>query len=355
MSIIDYSAHSEFDFCPGAWYEKYVNRRRKKWPRGQRDDALALGSLVHEGLRVWQLNHVVAIPTEIIDEISPTRECLALATELVYGYTRTYPAEQWPLIHCEEHLLAPLVDDLTLLAKIDSYFYVPDYTSLHSGIEGLEFTLSPGWYIHEYKTKSSDIPIGLYMQSWEMNLQASYQMLALRHHLIGEDRSNPSLDFEDAALNEVQGVLVNVLEKAKKYIPKRRCRACEISYEFYTWIATGKGTYQCPVCGSEQTLQPLKEVVNDRAPSYYRILVTRDTEHLNRDREEIILRGRQMIEMQANGLRSIAWNHRSCVDFRYKKECNYFSAHRNNNDTREDNENFFTEEKDYRGLPSTGG
>lgn len=350
--IIDYSAHSSFDNCPAEWFEKYVNRRRKKWPKAQRDDALALGSLVHEGLRVWQLNHVVQVPNEVIEEIQPTKECLAAATELVYGYARAYPEEQWPLIHCETPLVAPLQDELELLAKIDSYFYVPDYTTLRSGIDGIDLTLVPGWYIHEYKTKSSDIPIGLYMQSWEMNLQASYQMLALRYHLSKDQTlvGNPKRDIP--LEHEVQGVLVNVLEKPKKYIPKRKCRTCDASYEFYTWIPTGKGSYQCPVCGSRQDLQPLKESIGDRPASYYRILVTRSPEQLRLDRDEIILRGQQMIEMASNGLRSIAWNHKACVDFKWRKACDYFSPHKDNYSTHESED--YETPPDYRGLIEIG-
>lgn len=389
--IIDYSAHSSFDNCPAEWFEKYVNRRRKRWPKAQRDDALALGSLVHEGLRVWQLNHVVQVPNEVIEEIQPTKECLAAATELVYGYARAYPEEQWPLIHCETPLVFPLrgvswswacpkcafpnrygaghgwplfPDDcpgchgpitrsqdgevLEGLAKIDSYFYVPDYTTLRSGIDGIDLTLVPGWYIHEYKTKSSDIPIGLYMQSWEMNLQASYQMLALQSLMNTTRVVKPEEINGLAHSHEVQGVLVNVLEKPKKYVPKRKCRTCDASYEFYTWIPTGKGSYQCPVCGSRQDLQPLKESIGDRPASYYRILVTRSPEQLRLDRDEIILRGQQMLEMSEGGLRSKPWNHKNCVDFKWRKACDYFSPHKDNYSTHESED--YETPPDYRGL-----
>src|SRR5579862_4134078 len=110
--IIDFSAHNTWDICPAKWWEVYVNKRRKRWHKAQRDDALCLGSLVHEGLRIWQQSHVCMIPTAVIEEQTPTRECLALAEELVYGYTRAFPEEQWPLIMCEEPVQFPLIPQL---------------------------------------------------------------------------------------------------------------------------------------------------------------------------------------------------------------------------------------------------
>jgi len=217
--IIDYSAWKSWKLCPAFWYEKYINKRQRAFTKSHRDDALALGSLVHEGLRIWQERHVIEIPEKVIEEISPTRECVNEAQELIYGYTHAYPEERWRLILCEQPLVFPLLHrscecqgevgcltTLDGLAKLDSYFYVDEPTIVESGQPGLEFTLSPGWWVHEYKTKSPDIPLGLFIQKWEMNVQASFQMMALR----------------ETIHEEIQGVLVNILEKPKRYIPKRK-------------------------------------------------------------------------------------------------------------------------------------
>lgn len=369
--IIDFSAHDAWDFCPAKWFELYINKRRKRWPKAQRTDALALGSLVHEGLRVWQQKKLVEIPQQVIEEVTPSAECLNLAQELVWGYTRAYPSELWPLIMCEEPLQMPLAkhwaevshrddpptpmatEELILLAKIDSYFYVPELTQIQSGVPGLEFTLNPGWWIHEYKTKSPRTPVAIYMQSWEMGLQASYQTLALQHHIDTNQRF--WVDTPEGPMNtQVQGVLVNVLEKPEKYIPQRSCKACGEKSEFYTWLPTGTGLYACPLCGTRREIKPLKEATPVKPPNFFRVLVQRDAEQLAQDTQIILQVGQQMIQMQAGGLHSQPWRKRNCVDIWWKKPCDYFSPHRNGNDTREDEVDYM-DQPEYRGLVQIEG
>lgn len=358
---LDYSAHAAFDTCPAYWYEKYVHRRSRRWPKAQRDDALCLGSLVHEGLRVWQQSHTVEIPASIQEECTPSRECLALSEELVWGYTQKYPEELWPLIVCEEPVMFPLqkaeaagysgighfhegVADLTGLAKIDAYFYVPEPTEIDSGF-GLTYTLSRGWWIHEYKTKSPYVSLPLYMQGWEMGMQASYQLTALTNLMA----SNPG-GFGDPT---VGGILINVLEKPRRHIPQRKCRACNESYEFATWIPTETGMYGCPVCGTPQTLTKLKENPTQIPPAYYRICVTRTREELARARDEMIMMGQRMLAMEAGGKLSEPWRKSSCINFQWKKACEYFSACKDGLDTRQDDYSFFSP-PDYRGLVTIG-
>lgn len=364
--IIDHSANQAYDYCPGKWYEQYINLRQKKWPNRLRDDALALGSLVHGGLEVWQRDHRIEIPQEIVEEVTPSRECLSLASELVLGYARTYPEEMWPLVMCEEPVTWPLqtedkwigYDDvvhidheLTGLAKIDSYFYVPTPQTIESGIPGITYTLNPGWWIHEYKTKSPYIDMGLYMQGWEMNMQASYQITALSHHLRVDwcDGMWPGELIGAPVDATVQGVLVNVLEKPKRYIPKRKCRPCGESYEFATWIPTGTGMYACPVCGNQQVLKPLQVDTPQTPPSYYRIVVTRTADQLARDREIMLQVGQDMIEMESGGLNAKPWKKGNCVNFQWKRACEYQPNHLHGVSTLED-DGFYTPEKDYRGL-----
>lgn len=352
--LLDYSAHSKWDHCPASWYEYYVNRRRRRFPPGQRSDVLALGTLVHAGMEVWQLRHVVEIPQHVVDEVVPTQECWQLAQELVLGYTRAYPEEHWPLVVCEEPVKFPIqepkqsgwtgngwqVDDPAImgLAKIDTYFYVPEVTTIPAGINGLELTLSPGWWIHEYKTKSPTIDIALYQQSWETNLQASYQLLALQHKV-----------REEKLGGVVQGILVNVMEKPKRHIPRRKCRGCKELQEFYTYLPTGKGTYQCSMCGVQQELQPLKENPVSWPPVFYRVLVQRPQAQLQRDLDHIRSVGQQMLHMRQEGLHSVPWNKSNCVNFKWRRACDYFQPHLSGTPTTE-LEELFEEPPDYRGL-----
>jgi hypothetical protein len=335
--IIDYSAHSKFDTCPGAWFETYVNRRTRKWPSGLRDDALCLGSLFHGGMEVWKLTGTIGIPPEILEEASPDQKTFQLAQELIWGYTQAYPHVPWTEVRCEEPLIFPIEGELQGLAKVDCYFKVEEDIVVPGGLGGQELTLTPGWWIDEYKTKSPFIPIGLYLQNWETNLQPSYQTLALREHL-GEP---------------VQGILINVIEKPRRHIPKRKCRRCKESIEFAAWLPTGTGLYCCPDCGSKQELTPLKEAPSQSPPAYYRILVRREGEQLERDREIIRLTGLRMMEMEKGGLHSQPWNKGNCVNFQYKKPCEYFSSHLYGRDTREDEE--YETRKDYRGLVTIEG
>lgn len=343
--IIDYSAHDSWMRCPAFWWEKYIQKRQRKWPKAQRNDALCLGGLVHAGLQVWQEHHVVDIPSTAIDEYTPDRETYALALELVYGYAQHFPQEIWPLSRCEEPVKFPLlpeqtysyektmaVEDLTGLAKIDNYFQVDEPSQIPTGIPGQEMILNPGYWIHEYKTKSPHIGIGLFMQSWDMNLQATYQTLALQYKL-----GKP-----------VQGVLVNVLEKPKRYVPKRKCKGCKETQEFAVYIPTSTGEYACPQCGKQQELTPLKLDTPTVPPQYYRFPVTRTQEELEKWWGQIIQVGQDMIKMATEGLHSIPWNTRSCVDFKWNEVCQYFGHHKNGTSTKDDSE--MMDVPEYRGL-----
>lgn len=345
--IIDYSAYNAWCKCPAYWWEKYINKRQRRWPKALRNDALCLGGLVHAGLEVWQESHVVDIPVKAQDEYTPDRETFLLAQELVYGYARRYPQEIWSLGKCEEPVTWPLItspagnafDDLVGLAKIDYYFYCPEPTVVDTGMPGQQMLLTPGFWIREYKTKGPYIKIGLYMQSWDMNMQATFQMLALRQ----------KLDKDPATRGApIGGVLVNVLEKPKRYVPKRKCKNCKELQEFATYIPTSTGEYACPMCGVKQTLTALKNDTPTIPPEYYQFLVTRNTDELRRGQDQIIKVGQEMLAMQKGGLYSHAWNQNSCVDFKWNETCAYFSHHKNATDTKEDIE--FMDVPEYRGL-----
>lgn len=368
--IIDFSGHDTWNGCPAMWWEKYVNRRRLRWAKAQRSDALCLGSLVHEGLRVWQQSHTVDIPQTVVDEMTPDKDTYLLAQELVHGYAQTYPSEQWPLILCEEPLVwqlgdkeemskaygydRPVGEDLTGLAKLDAYFYVPELTAVESGVPGLTTWLTPGWWIHEYKTKGAGVPLAMYMQSWESGLQASYQVMALTEHLAQQyGKVTDTSPRYPTHQGDVQGVLVNVLEKPKRHIPRRKCQGCKETLEYNSWLITGTGMYACPVCGHRQELMPLKQDTPATPPSYFRVVVSRSPDQLARHRSDIIAVGQQMIAMSRGGIHSHPWNWKTCVNFQYRRACDYFTPHTQTlvqvagDDTR------YEHVPDYRGLPVT--
>jgi len=299
--------------------------------------------MVHAGLEAWQKLHQVFIPPQTIEEVTPTQDCLRQALELVWGYSQHYPKEYWPLILCEEPLIFTLAwptctgcgpsrrcmhdcggnqmdhnTGLFGLAKIDAYFYVPQPTEIETGLLGSTMTLSKGWWIHEYKTKSPDLPIGLFMQKWEVNMQASFQILALQAKLQNET---------------VQGVLVNVLEKTKRYIPQRKCKQCERSYEFSSWISVEEGS-ACPVCRNVQKLGPLKNDSKIQSPSYYRIAVSRTRPQIEKALQDIQVVGERMERMRRLGVETEPWYFENCTE--YKRACPYFKNHLYNISTKED-------------------
>jgi len=334
--FLDYSQYYLWLQCPARWYEKTVNRREPAWPPGQRGDALAIGSLVHSGLEVWQKTHQVSIPQEIIEEIGPTREALDMCMSMVYGYAKVFPEERWSLIRTEAPLRFPLLqtcdsgifcggcskqDDVNYdgLAKLDEYFYVPEMTSIPSGVYGQEITLTPGWWVQEYKTKDPGLDLGMWMRKWEANMQASFQLLALKAHLHRE-----TYPYEEIT---PQGILLTILEKPKLYEPKRKCKSCQRQYAFDLWLPTEEGLYSCPVCGNVQKVAKLKDNPSVSEPAFYRMLVQRSSERLARDLRQLQSIAKQMQYMRSEGLDSVGWNTELCIEPRFAKQCPYFNNH----------------------------
>lgn len=315
---IDYSQYRDYLYCPLFWYEKHVNKRTLSYPTKERDDALALGSLVHEGLRIWQEQKIISIPQNVINEINPSYHTLTLAHLLVEGYVRTYPIENFTLTKQEEPLPFTLSNsniETKGIAKLDSYFYVPESTTISTSTE--ELYLTKGWWIQEYKTKAQEISRALFYQKYQINLQPSFQLLALREKL----NLNP------------QGVVISVLEKPRPYVPKRKCKQCSVQYEFALWIESPsqEGYYQCPVCSNTQKLQKLDidKLENDPSlrPSYFKFIIQREEERLKRDEEQIAKVAAEMAAYSTNPLEYGIMNTENCINPLTKKQCMYWNNH----------------------------
>lgn len=320
---IDYSAYSAWMKCPWYWYERYVNKQQKKWPAAQRDDALCLGSLVHNGLERYYLSGKPDIDEKVIAENTPSGDCLQLARRLVHGYLQNFPGEIWPLNYVEAPLRFPLIDGFDGLAKLDRYFYVPESTSVASGIPGYEIRLNPGWWIHEYKTKSPHVERGKWIQQWTVKKQADFQMLAL---MAQEHIANPNIDT--GQIMPVNGLLINVIEKPRDYIPKRKCKVCAKQWEFASWIPVGDG-HSCPMCGNVQKLKAVDTDKQEEAPQCFRVVVERTATQLAVSKEEIADVARFMQSMQIIGMSDTPPNREACLDLskRYGAECDYFRPH----------------------------
>lgn len=330
--IIDYSQYSKFNFCPWAWYENYVNQRSK--PRiGQRRDPLCLGSLVHNGLDNFAKTGKPTIDEATVLENSPTPETYQLAILLVQGYLKRYPAEQWPVERAEQPLRFPLWNPdysvpkenvLEGLAKLDGYFYVPEDTTIESGLEGYTLTLTRGWWAKEYKTKAASRDRAEWIKEWQTKRQADFQMLALQEYLRTAVTKEGDPLQQEMNIN-VQGVLVCVLEKPHEYIPKRKCAGCKNSYELMAFIPKAEG-FMCPVCGVVQKLNPYVPKV-PKEPDYFRITVTRSAEQLEIAKREILHVAEEMEMMRSGGMSTALPNRDACVNNVHHRECEYHAPH----------------------------
>jgi hypothetical protein len=324
--IVDYSQYSTWWTCPWLWYEKYIKGMSPRYV-GQRDDALALGTLCHTALDNWSKSGKMVIDQEVLGDINPTPECLALAEMLVRGYVMKYPREIWKVEKTEQAVKFPIFNpDYSIpkenvvegVAKLDGYFYVSDDTTIESGLPGQTLTLSRGWWSREYKTKSAGIDRALWMSEWAAKRQADFQLLALNHLI----ETQPRHRGDDVT---VQGVLVSVLEKPREYKPKRKCQGCKQSWLLDLYRATPEG-FTCPVCNHVQKLKP-RLVHEGPMGEYFRMIVTRTPDQLEIARQEIRQVANMMQHLQREGLTAYAPNRDNCIQNRYHKKCEFAEDH----------------------------
>lgn len=351
MSILDYSQYSKYLFCPWAWYENYINQRSLHYI-GQRSDPLCLGSLVHNALDNFAKSGKPFVDDETIKDNDPTPETMQLCELLVMGYLRKYPKEHWPVERAEQPLQFPLQfnalghrynDGHMGLAKLDGMFYVPEDTTIESGIPEHTLTLSRGWWGKEYKTKAHGRNRSEWIKEWQTKRQADFQILALTHHL----ESMPETAETQGQL-AVQGILVCVLEKPHEYIPKRKCAGCKASYELELYRPVEHG-FVCPACNVVQELSPYIPKV-PKIPEYFRISVTRTSEQLAVAKREITTVAIQMESMRRDGMESVIPDRDACVNNVYRRECAYHAPHTYGPSTAEDHRYVTIDATKYMGV-----
>jgi hypothetical protein len=311
---IDYSQYDTFWECEYKWYERYISQIHKR-TEGQRDDALTLGSLFHSGLESLRSTGVPTIGERPITEFNPTRECYSTAQALLLGYCKAYPKEDFTTYYLEQPVRFPISEEYDGLAKIDSYFHIDEITPLADGLGG-EFSLTPGWWIKEYKTKDASRNVGNYVESWRANMQASFQMLALQHKIC----------------EPIQGIIVDVAEKPARYIPKRTCKGCKIAQDLQDWLPTGTG-YACPTCGNVQDLDTSDKSKVKREPKYYRINVTKTKDQLDIALREMEVTAQRMQAIR-NGDEVAIMASKRCVHDWFGP-CEYWPFHANSQNAQE--------------------
>jgi len=338
--MIDYSQYSLWNFCPWAWYERYVGQRALPYT-GQRSDPLCLGSLVHNALDNFSKEGKPYVDDATMTENNPTKDTYELALMLVHGYLRKYPKEIWPVERAEQPLRFPLDYDfsghvnLEGLAKLDGYFYVPEDTTINHGIDGSTLTLARGWWAKEFKTKAHGRNRAEWVKEWQTKRQADFQILALLELLFKKEEP-------------IQGVLVSVLEKPHEYTPRRKCVKCKDQYDLASFIPQAEG-FMCPVCGAVQELSPYIPKV-PKEPSYFRITVTRTPEQLVVAKNEIQRVAQAMERMRVEGMDSVLPNRDACVNNVHRRECEYHAPHTYGGTTKEDRRYVQIEATKYMGV-----
>lgn len=338
MNRLDYSQVSLWNFCPWAWYERYVHQRTLRYT-GQRSDPLCLGSLVHNGLDNFAKDGRPSFDEPTVVENNPTPETLQLAQILVEGYLKKYPAELWPVELAEQPLQFPLgfsvqraytdgrigyeMVPVNALAKLDGYFYVPEDTTIESGLDGYTLTLSRGWWAKEYKTKAHGRNRAEWCKEWQTKRQADFQIMALQELLRKADVAN--IGEEGKYHDLVQGVLVCVLEKPYEYRPIRKCKGCHESYDMMMYIPRSDG-FMCPMCSHVQELKPYKPT-KAKEPEYFRLTVVRNADQLAVAKEEITATALAMEAMREQGMSYRSPNRDACVNNVHRRSCEYLDPH----------------------------
>lgn len=310
--FIDYSQLDTFSGCELRWWERYRSQYTKAPKLGQKNDPRVFGSITHAALDNFRVMGTPTVSADTMARYDPTPECLQEALQLAAGYVATYPNEEFTKYYCEEPLKFPLHERMDGLAKIDSYFNLAEPVSIEDGL-GDRFTLEPGWWIHEYKTKAASKDVGKYVGSWRMNMQPAFQCFALAE-LVGE---------------KVKGVLVNVLEKPQEYTPKRTCKACRTQIPLRDWQPTGDG-YRCPDCQNVQDIDTQDKTKTVRAPKYYRIMIQRTLAELERARVDMLRVVERMLAMDQayaeTGDPQALRRTSACID-QIWGECEYYGPH----------------------------
>ena len=345
MNYIDFSQYSTWTKCQWKWYEKYVREFRLKQD-GQTDGAFAVGSLFHAGVEEFYKHGNPVIPPVVVEEIQPTPECYNNSMALVLSWIKKSPALEWGENRIFEK---PIVFDIGRenikgLAKLDFAFKLDKGITIPGGIDGQEVYLNPGWWIREYKTRSGDARSRPnWIKSWACDMQADFQMLALREYLKEIKDDTP-----------VVGMLVGVIEKPREYVPKRKCKGCGNQYEFAVYNVLESGLYECGWCKYQQELTPPKKEAGYQGdPLSYYIHVARSEEALDLSFERIRYVADLMMARREGGHDNIKYygmNYQSCVHPIYG-ECEFFGAHVSPGyDVEEDNRFVKVESLKYTGV-----
>ena len=325
--LIDNSQYTAYAKCPAYWVERYVRgvHRLRTEPV---DDALTLGSLVHDGLARAALWRDPVPSKERAEAMNAAESCYDLACRLVYNYIRSGGNKLFGEMESVEQVLKFWLKSDSPhqgMAKVDLVQRVAHLANVQAASTGGQLIVPTGVYSVEHKTKALQTDRATYMQAWQANTQASFQLLALQERYP-----------EDPV-----GLIVNVLEKPRQAEPKRKCKKCTQYYALSMWRpvkAADAKQFACPFCANEQKIQPDK--TKPFAYPWFRFLVTRSQERLEFDRRQIAKKAADMhrwfLNRGVDGVKHalikgdlwsphFEWS--ACLPWNSRTPCTYFEAH----------------------------
>jgi hypothetical protein len=262
---IDFTQWSTFQTCPMKWFETYVLGWRLKPADYQRDDALCVGSLYHDGMENFLRTSLATISQAVIDEFTPKPEALEMVLGMLQEYQLWAGHEDWQIITIEKPIefQIPLTGGLVVpcMAKLDASVLVLEPTTIETGQVGQTELLEVGYYTYEHKTKAGTSNRAAFLRRWELDAQPLFQQRALEAYI----KANPELPQLP-----VRGTIINVAEKPSIYIPVRTCKGCKTKQDMSSY-EIANGLYVCRLCGHSNEFDPAKKTSARQPTTFYRI------------------------------------------------------------------------------------
>jgi hypothetical protein len=307
--ILTYSAARKFQVCHKAYHNRYLENLVPL----EQDDALFLGSIIHECLEVWYKKEATSAEiNRLIDEAYPLRDSAErqkrdwhLARAMMKGYRSHYGQEQFEVLETELEFRVPIINPKT--GRPSQSF------ELMGKVDGL-VRMGGEYFILEHKTAA--LITGDYIEKLPMDFQVNLYAIAL-----GRERQIP-----------IAGVIYNVIQKSKI---RQRQGETEDQFELRRQdlirkSKTGKTSAKRQIPESDEAFQKRLESVYAAPCMYARETLYLSKADMDRTEQELW----EITQEILSSRRRKHWSQNTDSCFRYYAPCMYFPlcrAHDNPN------------------------
>ncbi len=307
--ILTYSAARKFQVCHKAYHNRYLENLVPL----EQDDALFLGSIIHECLEVWykkkatgaEINRLIDEAYSLRDSAERQKRDWHLARAMMKGYCSHYDQEQFEVIETELDFRVPIINPRT--GRPSQSF------ELMGKVDGL-VRLGGEYFILEHKTAA--LITGDYIEKLPMDFQVNLYAIAL-----GRERQIP-----------IAGVIYNVIQKSKI---RQRQGETEDQFELRRQdlirkSKTGKTSAKRQIPESDETFQKRLESVYEAPGMYARETLYLSKADMDRTEQELW----EITQEILSSRRRKHWSQNTDSCFRYYAPCMYFPlcrAHDNPN------------------------